>query len=390
MRLIFCLLCFVSVLSSKMLDVEVRARSAILMNADTGAVLFERHPHIPCYPASTTKIATALYVLDQDIDVSRAVMVSRESLKGKPSKGNGESAPWWLESDGTMMGLKVGEILSLDSLLHGLMLISGNDAANVIAENVGGTISQFVEMVNVYLQGLGCKNTQLSNPHGLTDSDHWSTAYDLALITKRALKIPKFKKLVSTVSYMKPGTNKQPQAEIKSFNPLLKPKSRYFYPKAIGGKTGYTQAAKHTLVAAAESGGRTVIAVLLGCEHKGERFEDAKRLFDAAFNEEKIERRLIGPENVFTKEVPGSKTPLKASLITPLAISFFPSEEPRCKAALHWAFNPLPLRKGQKVGEIHILDDENRFLAKGDLIALDEVKENFFLVLKEKIVRFFR
>lgn len=388
MRLVICLLC--SALFAGGLEVDVRARSAILMNADTGAILFERHAHLPLSPASTTKIATALYVLDQDLDLNRKVAVSREAMKAKPPKGKGEIAPWWHESDGTMMGLKTGEILTLDSLLHGLMLVSGNDAANVIAENVAGSIPAFVERVNEYLASIGCKNTQYKNPHGLTDPDHYSTAHDLAVMTCKALKIPKFRKIVSTLIYMNPATNKQPQREIKLTNPMLKPNSRYYYPKAIGVKTGYTAAAKQTLVAAAEHDGRTLVAVLLSCENKGERFEDAKKLFDAAFNEQKASRRLMGPENIFTKEVPGSKKALKASLITPLSITFFPSEEPKCKAALHWKVEQLPIRKGQKVAEVHILDEQNRFLEKGDLIALEEVRGNFFFVLKDKVAQFFR
>lgn len=390
MRLIFCLLCIFTSVFSRQLEIEVRARSAILMNADTGAILFERHAHLPLSPASTTKIATALYVLEQEIDLNRKVTVSREALKAKPPKGKGEIAPWWHESDGTMMGLKIGEMLTLDTLLHGLMLISGNDAANVIAENVAGTIPQFVERVNEYLVGIGCKKTQYKNPHGLTDPDHWSTAYDLALMTSRALRIPKFRQIVSTLNYTAPGTNKQPEREMKLFNPLLKPGSRYYYPKAIGVKTGYTAAAKHNLVAAAECEGRTLIAVLLACEDKGDRFLDAKKLFDAAFAERKTARRLMGPENSFTKEVPGSKKLLKASLASPLSIAFFPSEEPKCKAALHWQVEQLPIRKGQKVGEVHILDDGNRLLNRGDLIALEEVKGSLLFVLKEKIFGFFR
>lgn len=388
MRLILWLLTLITTFHA--LEVEVRARSAILMNGETGAILFEKHAHLPLSPASTTKIATALYVLENDIDVNRKVTVSREAMKLKPPKGKGEIASWWHESDGTMMGLKTGEILTIDSLLHGLMLISGNDAANVIAENVAGSIPEFVARVNEYLSRIGCKSTQYRNPHGLTDPDHWSTAHDLALMTCRALKIPKFRKIVSTLVYSNPGTNKQPQKEIKLTNPMLKPGSRYYYPKAIGVKTGYTAAAKQTLVAAAEHEGRTLVAVLLGCENKGERFEDAKRLFEAAFAETKTFRRLMGPENIFTKEVPGSKNPLKASLITPLTITFFPSEEPKCKAALHWKCDELPIRKGQKVAEVHILDEQNRLLEKGDLIALEEIKGNFFFVLKEKVTRLFR
>lgn len=390
MRLRLWLLCTISPLIAGQLDVEVHARSAILMNAETGAILFERHAHLPLHPASTTKIATALYVLDQGIDLNQFATVSRETLKGISPKGKSDSAPWWLESDGTMMGLKLGEKIALDALLYGLMLISGNDAANVIAESTAGSIPQFMERVNEYLKSIGCRNTQFLNPHGLTHPDHWSTAYDLAVMTKRALRIPKFRKVVSTLTYIRPKTNKQPQSEIKLFNPLLKPKSRYYYPKAIGVKTGYTNAAKNNLVAAAEHEGRTLIAVLLGCENRGERFEDAKRLFEAAFHEEKMSRRLMGPENIFTKEVSGSKTSFKASLIAPLAIAFFPSEEPKCKAALHWNFDRLPIRKGQKVGEVHILDDNGLFLQKGDLIALEEVKGNFFFVLKDRLCKFFR
>jgi D-alanyl-D-alanine carboxypeptidase (penicillin-binding protein 5/6) len=289
-----------------------------------------------------------------------------------------------------MMGLKRGETLSLEALMHGLMLVSGNDAANVIAESVAGSVPKFMEMVNEYLQSIGCQNTQFRNPHGLNHPDHWSTAYDMALIAKRSLQIPKFRKLVSTLTYMKPKTNKQPECELKLNNPLLKAGSRHYYSKAIGIKTGHTSAAQDTLVAAAEHEGRTLIAVVLGCEKPGSRFEDVKRLFEAAFAEQKATRRLIGPENSFTKEMTGSKAPLKAALTKALTIEYFPSEEPKCKAALHWGVESLPIHKGQKVGEVHICDENNRFLQKGDLIALEEVKGTFFFVLKEKIAKLFR
>lgn len=390
MRLIFCFLCVAYGVVAGQLDIDVRARSAVLMNAETGAILFEKHPHIPSNPASTTKIATALYVLQRQMDLNQLATVSREALKGKAVGDRDKLPSYWLESDGTMMRIKLGEILSLDMLLHGLMLVSGNDAANVIAEHVGGTVPQFMRLVNEYLQSIGCKNTQFTNPHGLTHHEHWSTAYDLALMTRHALKIPKFREVISTLTYVRPKTNKQPQSELNLTNPLLKPSSRYYYPKAIGVKSGYTLAAKQNLVAAAEHEGRTLIAVLLGCEQKGARFEDAKKLFEAAFAEEKATRRLMGPENVFKKEVTGSKTLLKASLVKPLMISFFPSEEPKCKATLHWAIDRLPIRKGQKVGEVHILDDNNSFIQKGDLIAIEEVKGTFFFALKDKISQLFR
>lgn len=377
-------------LTAKPLDVEVNGRSAILMNADTGAILFEKHAHLPTFPASTTKIATALYVLDKGEKLDRSAIVSAESLKGRPLTNREHLPPYWLDSDGSMMGLKRGETLTLETLLYGLMLVSGNDAANVIAEAVGGSVPAFMGMVNEYLQSIGCQNTQFSNPHGLTHSAHYSTAYDMALITQRALHFPKFRKMVSTLTYMKPKSNKQPQRELKLTNPLMKPDSRYYYSKAIGVKTGHSLAAQDTLVAAAEYEGRTLIAVLLGCQKAGARYEDAKRLFDAAFAEKKERRDLIGPDYIFTREVIGSNTPLKATLIKTLAIDYFPSEEPQCKAAVHWDPGHLPIRKGQKVGEVRVQDERGLLLQKGDLLAIEEVKGSVTFVLKEKFSNLFR
>lgn len=395
MRLVLCFLILFETLTGKPLNVEVRAKSAILMNAATGAILYEKQPHAVNHPASTTKIATALYVLEKGYDLERMMTVSSEAIKARSAKD--KDHPYWLDSDGTMMQIKQGEMLSLNTLLHGLMLVSGNDAANVIAESVGGTIPQFMDMLNEYLQSIGCQNTKFCNPHGMPHASHLTTAYDLALMIQRALTIPQFRKIVSTLVYMKPKSNKQPPSELKSNNPLLKPQSRYYYSKGIGGKTGQltgrqgiTDSWQTTLVQAAEHEGRTLIAVLLNCEKGGGRFEDAKTLFETAFNERKETRRLIGPENIFTKEMPGSKSPLKASLIKPLSIDYFPSEEPKCKAALHWTFEKLPIRKGEKVGEVHIHNDAGHLLQKGDLIALEDVKGTFFFVLKEKINKIFR
>jgi D-alanyl-D-alanine carboxypeptidase (penicillin-binding protein 5/6) len=390
MRFIVWLLCLSFPLLAKHLDVEVSGKSAILMNADTGAILYEKHAHIPLSPASTTKIATALFVFEKNEPLDRTMVVSGDSLKMCPTTQKANHPPHWLEPDGTMMGLRRGEQLSLESLLHGLMLVSGNDAANVIAESMAGSVPTFMGMLNEYLQGLGCINTQFSNPHGLTHPDHWSTAHDMALITKRALQFPQFRKLVSTLVYNKPKTNKQPPVEIRLTNPLLRPKNKHYYPKAIGVKTGHTAAALDTLVAAAEHEGRVLIAVVLGCEKGGSRYADVKRLFEAAFKEKKETRRLMGSENVFEREVVGSKQPLKAALGRSLSIEYYPAEEPKCKAALHWALPQLPIHKGQKVAEVHILDEKGLLLQRGELLALEEVKGTLFFRCKQTILNLFR
>src|SRR3989344_3537098 len=117
------------------------------------------------------------------------------------------------------------------------MMVSGNDAANVIAENVGSTISQFMAMLNAYLQGIECRNTTFYNPHGLTFPNHLSSAYDLAIMMKRGLNIPKFRQLIGARTYLCPKTNKNKEFEIKQFFYMTKPESQYYYPHAIGGKT---------------------------------------------------------------------------------------------------------------------------------------------------------
>jgi D-alanyl-D-alanine carboxypeptidase (penicillin-binding protein 5/6) len=274
-------------------------------------------------------------------------------------------------------------------LLHGLMLVSGNDAANVLAENLAGSVPDFVSSLNDYLKDLGCKSTHFCNPHGLTHPEHMTTAYDLAIITKKALEFPYFRKIVSTLEFTKPKSNKQPPLDLKLTNPLLKPNSQYFYPKAIGVKTGYTAAAQNTLIAAAEHEGRLLIAVLLGYEKSSDRFLEARKLFETAFNEPTEKRRVLGPENIFTKEIQGSKKPLKASLMKSLVIEYFPSEESPCKAALHWTVSKLPIRKGQKVATVEIIDDRGQHLEKADLFALEEMKGSFLYTVYDKFCSLF-
>jgi serine-type D-Ala-D-Ala carboxypeptidase (penicillin-binding protein 5/6) len=382
----FWFLCLIFPLLGKQLDVEVNSSSAILMNAETGAILFEKQPHMRSNPASTTKIATTLFILQKGLDLSAPMTVSADCLKMKEIGGD---HPYWLESDGTMMYLKKGEVLPLDALLHGMMLVSGNDAANTVAEGTSGSIAKFVEELNFFVEKLGCVNTQFQNPHGLTHPAHFSTAYDLALLMQKALQFPKFRELISTLSYTVPKTNKQRSRELLLTNQFLKPKNRNYYSKAIGGKSGTTAAAGFPFVQAASHNGRTLIAVILGTPKQTDRYRDTRRLFEAAFAETKTKRRLLGPETTFTKSLPTATRPLKASLSKALTIEFFPAEEPECKAALHWNVERFPIRKGQKVGEVHILDAKDTFLQKADLIALEGISENFFLKYKHKLLNLF-
>lgn len=370
-------------LNAKSLQVNVRAKSAVLINADTGAVLFEKNPHTPAFPASITKVATALYLLDvKKVDPSRQVKVSAESIRFKPSKKEPLKYPaYWLEPDGTKMGLMRGEEISVEALLHGLMLMSANDAANVLAETSCGSIPTFVDDLNRYLASIGCTHTHFCNPHGLHHPEHMTSAFDMSLIAKKAMSYPQFREIVCKLTYTKPHTNKQPEEVLRQFNHLLRP-GRYHYSKAIGIKTGYTSHAQNTLVAAAESEGRTLIAVLLGCEKREDRYIDAKNLFEAAFQESKIHRSFFSANTSFIHTVKGAEKDLNAVLEKDVAIDYFPSEEENPKAIITWAVPHLPIRKGVKVGEMRIIAQNGRILESAPLVAKEDVTGSLMFILQ--------
>ena len=284
-------------LQSEQLDLTLEAEAAILMNADTGAVLFEKNSRALRYPASTTKIATAIYAIlkaehlfDEQISADQDCIgtVTEEQLR----RSNYTLPAYYLIPDGSHIGIKRGRILSLRDLMYGMMLASGDDAANVIAKYVGGTIPKFMEELNSYLKEIGCTQTTFYNPHGLHHPNQQSTAYDMALLTREALKNSIFRKIVATQRYTRPKTNKQEASPLVQSNKLMRP-GPYYYPKAIGVKTGYYSLAGNNLVAAAEDGQRTLIAVLLKAPNRKSVFIDAKKMFETAFNQVKVKRVLL-------------------------------------------------------------------------------------------------
>jgi D-alanyl-D-alanine carboxypeptidase (penicillin-binding protein 5/6) len=374
---VLCLLLFFSQLYAEPLKLDVSAESAVLMNADTGCLLFEKNAHRPAYPASITKIATALYALEvKGSELDELVIATREALWAVPPhiKRTAQHPPHRLESDGSMMGLRPGEAHTLRTLLHGMMLASGNDAANVVAEHISGTVEAFMHELNCFLCARGLQRTTFRNPHGLHHPEHQTTAYDMALLTKEAMRHAYFKEIVKTVRYMRPETAYQPAAPLVQTNRLLRPGQQEYYAKAVGVKTGYTAAAGKTLVAAAEHEGRTLIAVLLGCKESGERFRDAVALFEAAFAEKKVERTLFTREyDPFTVQLEGGDRPLRALLGEDLTVSYYPAEEPEMHAVLVWGDLQLPVRAGACVGAVELRTYDNTLLKSAPLYAAHPV-----------------
>ncbi|MCD4839773.1 MULTISPECIES: D-alanyl-D-alanine carboxypeptidase family protein [Neobacillus] len=223
-------------------SVSVSAVSAILMEQVSGRVLFEKDAHTKRRIASITKIMTAILAIESG-KMQQYVTVSENAVR----------------TEGSSVYLKPGEKIKLEDLVYGLMLRSGNDAAVAIAEYVGGSIDGFVYLMNQKAQEIGMHNTHFANPHGLDDhEDHYSTAYDMAILTRYAMQNKTYQKISGTKVHRAPNPDEEWDRVWKNKNRLL---SKYKY--ATGGKTGFTKRAKRTLVSTAGKGDMSLIAVTL-------------------------------------------------------------------------------------------------------------------------------
>lgn len=381
-----------SLLHAEQLSCSVSAESAILMNADTGKILFQKEAFQPRYPASITKIAIGLYTIKFFPHLmDTRIVCSKEALRcmteAEKSKENFSKYPSYvLETDMSHMGLKVGEEMSFRDLLLGAMIVSADDASNVIAETAGeGSIERFMEGVNNYLSSLGLQNTKLFNPHGLHHPEHVSTAYDIALLVREAINDPLYVEIMKMPRYERPKTNKQQAITLKQTNKLVVKSTPHYYPYATGGKTGYHRRARHNLAATAEKDGRRLIAVVLSCEKRPHIFQDTKKLFETAFQEEKIERIIFsqGPQK-FQRDLIGGKNTVLTYTQENLSHTFYPSEEPKIRCQLVWDDVVVPLKKGDRVGELHLLADDV-LVKKAALLSANDVEMLFSYSLKQKM-----
>lgn len=263
-------------------NLTLYCNSTLLMDAESGNVLFEKNGYSKIYPASTTKILTAILALD-NLSLDEKVIVSQKVVDLIPS-------------DSSVMGVKSGELFSVENLLYGLLLPSGNDAALVLAEAVSGNIDDFVILMNKKAKEIGCLNTHFTNPHGYFDENHYTTAYDMALILKYAMNYDKFKTISETKIWELPVSNKTDHVRIlKNTNRLLDENHSSFYQYALGGKTGYTIESRGTYIGYAKMNEKLIITACFdGSQNingKNARFLDSITLSDYAFknfNKEKI------------------------------------------------------------------------------------------------------
>lgn len=246
-------LCLYSIFPCRISAVETSAASAVLMDADSGRVLYERNADRKMLIASTTKILTALVAIEEG-NLHDTVKVSREAAY----------------TEGSAMYLTEGETLTLETLLYGVLLCSGNDAAVAVAQHVGGNVKGFVALMNEKAQELGMEHSSFANPNGLDDEQHYSTARDMAKLAQAALKNETLMRIASTRSVTIGGRT------MTNHNKLL-----HYVDGCLGLKTGYTKAAGRTLVSCAEKNGQRLITVTL---QDGNDWADHRSLYEYGFS----------------------------------------------------------------------------------------------------------
>lgn len=248
---------------------DIESGNCILMDADSGVILYEKNSDEKCYPASVTKLMTALLVAE-NCNLNDTLTVSANAVS---SVKYGDASA----------GLKTGEEFTVEQALNIMLIKSANDMAYALGEYVGGSIANFATMMNKTAAELGCLNTHFSNASGLTDVNHYTTAYDMALICRAVLNYPAIMNAISyTKSYYTAPTNKTEDARYYRLSHSMVT-GKYLYEYCIGGKTGYTDAAGHTLATFAEKDGLRLICVVFNSTDE-QRYIDTTALFEYGFN----------------------------------------------------------------------------------------------------------
>lgn len=317
---------------------NVEAKSAILIDADTGRILWEKNSREPKAMASTTKIMTCILALEKG-NLSDEVIVSKRAANAPRVK----------------LYLRVGEKQRLEDLLYALMLKSSNDVAVAIAEHISGSVEAFCEEMTKKAIELGAKNTVFKTPNGLDAQGHQSTAYDLALITRYAMKNPKFLEIINTKHITIPKNGSYRSYNLSNANRFLNE-----FPGANGVKTGYTGKAGYCFVGAAKQGDRQFISVVLasgwGARGKEQKWIDTKRIMKYGF--EYYKKTIVLEKNKLLKSIPVKRSKeTTVSLYTDSSIVYTINDKEKSKVTIQLTvpeFVEAPIEKGEQLGQAKV------------------------------------
>ena len=345
--LIFCI--FLYQPSQAYATEKTSAKACVVFEANSGRLLYQKNKDEQLPEASTTKIMTALIVVENS-DISQQITITKESVG----------------IEGSSVYLREGEKLTIKELLYGLMLRSGNDCAVALALYVGKSIDNFASMMNKKAQKLGCKNTNFVNPHGLPDENHYTTAYDLGLISCQAIKNPIIKEIVSAKSTNISNDGLEYDRFLKNKNKILT-----LFDGANGIKTGYTKKAGRCFVGSALRDGMQLVVVLLNC---GPMFEDSMKLMQECFDQYQMKNLLKIYDIYHTLKIKKGKE--KFVQAKTIGDFFYPlkkdgSEDKKVKiiSTLQQDLT-FPIKNGQIVGKTDILFD-NQLIFSSKIIKLN-------------------
>lgn len=364
--------------------VKLNCKVDLLVSLDDDSVIVEKNADVPVAPASLTKVMTALVVLRNVEDTNRIMTVSSEAIESLAGTGSSVS------------GLKAGEQMSIYNMLCCLLIPSGNDASVALAVEIGGSVDGFVKMMNDLAKEIGCTNTHFDNPHGLDSPTHKTTAKDLAIMAKEALKYPVFETIVATNVYNLPETNMNKARQIVNTNFLISPYRVTYYNKAVKGiKTGSTENAGKCLISYASKNGYNYLAVAMGGDYRdtdgdgieeNQAFMDTNHMYNWAFKNLKYE--VVTQEGQFVCSVPLNYC-WELESVKLVADSEVMALVPQGNDSESVSFVPYeleesidaPVKKGDKLGKAKIMFAGQQ-IGTVDIVAAEDANLNVFLYIK--------
>jgi D-alanyl-D-alanine carboxypeptidase (penicillin-binding protein 5/6) len=336
-------------------ELKIASPSAILLELETGKIIWEKNSRVRRPMASTTKIMTALVALES-LPLNKVIKVSKKAtLVGEAE-----------------IYLSEGETITVENLLYGLLLKSGNDAAMALAEASAGSEKNFVEKMNKKATKIGALHTHFVNSHGLDGENHYTTAYDLALITREALKIDDFRKIVSTKERNIPWPGQPYLRHLENHNKLLFKRS-----DVKGVKTGYTSKAGHCLVSFSQRGNIELIAVVLGAPTSDDCYKDTELLLDYGYSHVVKKKVVQKGECVAKVFLTGARESFDAICENDIVIVYNKDDSPIIDVQVDTSIK-LPLKKGGKVGKLIVRVGKEK-LAEASILSSKDVKRESFL-----------
>lgn len=396
----FLLICFLflslfptSALAAEELG-EVQAAAAILVDTSYNTVLYEKNSDERRPPASITKVMTALMVLEA---------IDRGELKESDLITASSNAPSDITEDSSTQNIQPGEQMTVENLLYCLLIPSANEAANILAERVSGSIPAFVDAMNARAAELGMSNTHFMNPHGLHHDDHYSTAHDVYLMVKQAMTHPLFQKIVSTASYTVPATNLSPERKFFNTNALLSANKYpgYTYSAANGVKTGHTPEAGYCLASSARKNERALIAVVLGAPNPTKsdgsidrkQFSESRRLLKWGFENFKPQTilskdALLAEVNVKNGKGVSHVLAVPSSAIEAMMPTTYEASKLEKNITLKHDSVYAPVKQGEVLGSVTV-SYEGKEYGTVDLVAANAVDYSMLRMIVNTVVNTF-